>query len=308
MANVLISGGTGLIGQKLAIKLMQNMHQVYILTHKQNPKLPNGAKAIYWSPEKREIDIPATFEIDTIVHLAGSNIAKGRWTIEKKNELLRSRVETGKFLFDTFKHHPSLRTFISASAIGYYGNIPHHLSANETTPPGNGFIPELCQNWEKIATLFAQENIRTTTIRIGIVLAKEGGALPAMMKPIKMGFGAAIGSGKQMVSWIHINDLIDIFYAAITDVKYEGVYNGVAPKPVSNLILSKKIAINLNRILLPFNVPKSLLNLILGEKAHLITGGAQIKSTRLSKNNFRFNYETIDHALINLLSNVKPNL
>lgn len=302
MANVLISGGTGLVGQKLALKLIQNMHTVFILTRQKDNVIAEGIHAIYWNPETKEIDLPATLEIDTIVHLAGSNIAKGKWTIEKKKELISSRVDTANFLFETFKTHPSLHTFISASAIGYYGNRPHNIIVSEDSPSGNGFIPELCRNWEKITQKFQQNGFRTATVRIGIVMAKEGGALPAMIKPFKYGLGAALGSGKQMISWIHIDDLVDIFYCAILDKKYKGIFNGVAPNPVNNTEFSSKLALNLNHILLPFNVPSFILKAVLGEKASLILGGVNVIATNLTNIGFRFNYETIDHALLNLVN------
>ena len=302
MANILISGGTGLIGQKLAHKLIQNMHQVYILTRKKEMVLADGMHAMYWNPATQEIELPATLEIDTIVHLAGSSIANGKWTVEKKKELIESRVKSGIFLFDTFKNHPSLRTFISASAIGYYGNSPSHIMVNEETPAGKGFVPELCRSWEKVALQFQQAGFRTATVRIGIVLSKKGGALPAMMQPFRYGLGAAIGSGKQIISWIHIDDLIELFYTAILDRNYQGAINGVAPNPVSNATFSQKLAVNLNRIPLPFNVPAFLIKAALGEKAQLILGGANVMPHRLNQLNFRFNYPKLDHALLNLLA------
>ncbi|MHB1147706.1 MAG: TIGR01777 family oxidoreductase [Lutibacter sp.] len=297
MASILVTGGTGLIGKKLCELLRNKGYKVAILSRNQHAK-PNN---YYWNNETRHIDAKAIVESDYIIHLAGEGIADKRWVPQRKRDLINSRVETANLLFEKVKElNPNLKGFIAASGIGYYGATTSEKIYDENDVPGEDFISEICKVWEKASLQFDAINIRTVILRTGVVLAKEGGALEKLSQPIKLGVGAALGSGEQYIPWIHLNDLCNMYVEAIENNKIKGIYNAVAPEHVTNKSLTKMIAKNLKKPLWLPNIPAFVLKFILGKMAVIILEGSRISSEKIMATGFKFKFPTLHIALENL--------
>jgi len=300
MKNVLITGGTGLIGKHLSERLIQSGYRVSVLSRKRNN---NSKIPIYaWDVEKKTIDNEALENVDYIVHLAGANIGERRWTAERKQLILDSRVKSSNLIFEELKRKDiKLKAFISASAVGYYGAVTSNKIFNETDFAPNDFLGETCRLWEQTADQFENAGIRTVIIRSGIVLAKEDGALSKMMGPVKMGIGSAIGDGKQYIPWIHIDDICNIFIKAIEDDAMHGAYNAVSPDPKTNKEFTKIVAKVLNA---PFwfpAIPAFALKLMFGKMSEIFLKGSRVSSDKISATGFQFRFPELEKALKNIL-------
>ena len=296
MASILVTGGTGFIGRALCDLLRTKGHTVLILSRTKTDK-PN---TFYWNLAERYIDPEAIIKSDYIIHLAGEGIANKRWTPQRKNDLIKSRVETANLLFEKVKElNPNLKGFIAASGIGFYGATTSEKIYEENDAPGNDFISEICKVWEKASLQFDVLNIRTVIFRTGVVLAKEGGALEKLSHPIKMGVGAPIGSGKQYIPWIHIEDLCNMYVEAMENRGIKGVYNAVAPEHLTNKSLTKIIAHKLKKPLWLPNIPAFVMKLILGKMAVIILEGSRVYSEKIMATGFKFKFPTIEEALAN---------
>jgi hypothetical protein len=297
MTNILITGGTGLIGQHLSNFLTKKGYKVLILSRTKN----KDTTSFYWNIEKNYIDKQAIIQADYIIHLAGANIAEKRWTKARKELLINSRVKTANLLFEAVKKwNPSLKGFISASGIGYYGAITTTKKFTEKDKPANDFISEICVKWENAAKQFKTIGCRTIILRTGIVFAQQKSALQKIAMPIKLGLGSAIGTGNQFIPWIHINDLCEMYVSAIKNNNLKGIYNAVAPEPVTNKELSKAIASILKKSLWLPNIPPILMKIIFGEMAVILLEGSIISSKKIEKTGFNFKFPTIKEALNNL--------
>lgn len=298
---VLITGATGLVGQALSKLLWQNGHTVHYLTTQKN-KIINEPlyKGYYWNPEQGQIDASCLEGVDTIVHLAGATVAK-RWTPEYKQEIIESRINTTNLLYKLLKNNShQVKNVVSASAIGIY---PHSYTTyydESSTETDDSFLSQVVVRWENAVNALELLGVKVCKIRIGLVLAKEGGALTEMVKPIKLGLGAPLGTGKQMQSWIHIQDLARIFYTAMQQ-QWVGIFNAVAPTPVDNAALTKAIAKRLQKPLFLPNVPKFVLQLTLGEMHELLFSSQYVSSKKVQETGFEFDYKTIDEALAHAL-------
>ncbi|MFO7672709.1 MAG: TIGR01777 family oxidoreductase, partial [Lutibacter sp.] len=233
-------------------------------------------------------------------HLAVEGIAEKRCTKERKHLLISSRVDSANLLFEKVKElHPNLKGFISASGIGYYGAITSEKIYNENDAAGRDFVSAICKVWEKAANQFNKINIRTVILRTGVVLSKEGGALEKLSQPIKMGVGAALGSGEQYIPWIHLEDLCKMYLFAIENEEFKGIYNAVAPEHLTNKSLTKIIANKLKKPLWLPNIPAFVMKLILGKMAVIILEGSRVSSEKIMATGFKFNYPNIKEALDN---------
>lgn len=299
MMNVLITGGSGLIGRRLTGFLQERGYRVSWLV-RSNASQP--VPAYRWSPEKSFIDESALQGQDVLIHLAGENVGKGRWTAKRKKQILESRTKGTELLTTTLARlkHP-IKTVICASAIGFYGDGDAH-EFTEASVRGNGFLAEVTGKWEAAAQLFQRDGVRLVTLRIGVVLSKDGGAVPQLALPIRFFIGAPIGSGRQMLSWIHIEDLCRMFEKAISDESMHGVYNAVASYPVDNATITRLMARHLHRPLLLPAVPVFAIRLLLGEMAAMVTGGARVSSEKIRQAGFNFLFEDADKALKDVLA------
>lgn len=300
MATVLITGGTGLIGETLTKSLQERGFEVAILSREKslNRQIPTYS----WDINKTEIDKEAIAAADYIVHLSGANIGAKRWTKKRKQIIVESRIKSGQLIFDEVtKQNKKLKAFISASAVGYYGAVMSDRIFNETDPPGDDFLGQTCSDWERVADRFAELGIRTVKIRTGVVLTKQGGALSKMLVSIKSGFGSPIGTGKQYMPWIHIDDLCGIYIKAIEEVQMVGAYNAVAPEHITNKVFTQKAAKILNRPLWVPNIPSFFMKLVFGKMSEILLQGSRVSAEKIQTAGYRFLFPGIESALNQLL-------
>lgn len=297
---ILITGGTGQAGTSLSRKLLQKGHEVIYLSR--NPgHNALGIKEFAWDVDRETYDPKAFENIDSIINLAGAPISK-RWTPEYKSEILRSRVDGTRLLYKAVqKEKVPLKSIISASAVGYYPNDPK-LMYSENDAPGSDFLSMVTQKWEQEAQNFETLGVRTVRVRIGVVLSKEGGALPAILKPLKYGFGAPLGDGQQWMSWIHINDLAGIITHLLENDNIQGVYNAVAPNPATNEELTKIAAKVLGKPLWLPNVPAPALKFALGEVATTALASNKVSSYKIENAGYKFEFPRLKEALEDLLN------
>ena len=297
---ILITGGTGLVGTHLSQLLTT---KGYMVTHLSRNPTQKDYKTFYWDIKKREIEDEAIATADAIIHLAGAGVSDERWSPAYKKEIYDSRIDSTRLLKEKVeKLNPQLEHFICASAIGYYGWDSGEKLVDERSEKGEGFLADVVEDWEKEAEALSNLGTKVSMVRIGIVLSDEGGALVEMMKPIKLGAGAPLGSGNQYMSWIHLDDLCQMF-AYILEKGLEGTFNGVAPSPVTNKAFTRAVAKALKKPLWLPNVPKFALRLIVGEMTDILVGGNRVSSKKMEVAGLKFQYETLDQALHQLLQN-----
>lgn len=294
---VLITGGSGLVGQRLTRLLQQKGYTVEHLGRRAGNA--QGILTHAWNPTKGQIDVEALAGIDHVIHLAGAGVADKPWSAARKQEIRDSRTQGTRLLVDAISQleNPP-KSFISASAIGYYGNAGTAL-CTEDSPVGNDFLASVCADWEAAAQP-AEAFTRLCVVRIGIVLSTEGGALPKMMLPFRFFAGGVLGSGKQMMSWVHIDDLCDMFLFLLENKEAKGIYNGVAPLPVEHYTFMKALGKAMHRPLWMV-VPAFALRLALGEMADTVLGSQFVSNEKIQQMGFRFKHETVYKALSSLL-------
>lgn len=298
---VLITGATGLIGTQLVKLLIKNNIEVnYLTTNKENLQENTGAKGFYWNPEQGKIDENCIQNVDVIVHLAGASISK-RWTKAYKQEILESRVLSTNLLFGLVKKSTnSIKQIISASAIAIYPDSPTAVYTEYSTEVEDSFLSNVVVRWEESVDQFKLLNIKVAKVRTSMVFSEKGGALPEMLKPIKMGFGSGFGSGKQQQAWIHLDDIVNLYYFGIENTS-EGILNAVAPEIISNQDLTKKLASKLHKPLFLPNIPQFVMKLILGEMHILLFNDKNIVPKRVLELGFEFKFPTVNKALEDLL-------
>lgn len=298
---VLITGATGLVGNELIKILLQNGISVnYLTTSRGKIANENNYKGFFWNPSVGEISEEAFTNVDVIVHLAGATVAK-RWTNSYKQEIMNSRIDSTRLLYKTLERiNHQVSQIVSASAIGIYPDSLTKVYHETDLEVDNSFLGNVVKQWEEEVNQFKNLDILVAKIRIGLVLSKNGGALQEMVKPIKIGAGAAFGSGEHYQSWIHIQDLAAVFYHII-QYKRDGIYNGVSPYPVTNSQLTKAIAKTLGKPLFLPNIPKFVMKLILGDMHQLLFSSQHVSSRKLLDENFQFKYASLDKALHDLL-------
>ncbi|MGB1210655.1 MAG: TIGR01777 family oxidoreductase [Lacinutrix venerupis] len=298
---VLITGATGLIGSEIVKQChKKNIDVNYLTTSKDKIENKDNFKGFYWNPSQSEIDVNCLKNVDVIIHLVGASISK-RWTKEHKQAIINSRLETTALLHETLKNnHNTITQIISASAIGYYPDSLTKYYTEDEKEVSNSFLGKVVQEWEQVVDSFKTLNIIVSKVRIGVVLSNKGGAFPELAKPIKYGVGAAMGTGKQWMSWIHLHDLAGIFLYVLEN-ELEGVYNGVAPNPVTNKMLTKAIAKKMKKPLFLPNIPKFVMKIILGEMHIILFESQRVSSKKIEKFNYKFEYFNLDSALNDLV-------
>lgn len=293
--NILITGATGLVGRKLVPLLLQQGHRVSILSRKLHDI--KGAQVFLWDVKQQTIDLMAFEGIDTIVHLAGAGIADKKWTAEYKQEVIDSRVQSTQLLYQSIKAaNAPVSSFISASAIGYYGDRGEEI-LTENSEPGTGFLANCCVLWEEAVNEGIAMGLRVVKIRVGLVLSREDGALATMEKPVRYFVGAPLGSGKQWMPWIHLDDMANIFAKAVNDNEMAGAYNGCSPVPVTNKLFTKSIAQQLGRPVWPIRVPAFVLKAVLGEMSIMPLMSSNTSAQKLLDAGYKFAYLNLDSAL-----------
>ena len=297
--NILITGATGLVGSQLTELLLLKGYHV---SHLGRTKGPGKVPSYVWNVDNGTIDKDAFQGVDTIIHLAGAGVADKRWTAARKKEILDSRINSTRLLFETLKKetHP-VKSFISASAIGLYGFTTGEEVFTEDSKPGTDFLAQVTQQWEEEVDTISSLGIRVVKMRIGIVLSDKGGALPAMAKPIRFGVGASLGSGKQYLSWIHLDDLCAMFLKAVENETMKGAFNVVGPEWVTNQEMTKSIARVLSNPLWLPSIPTFVMKIIIGEMAVIVTNGSKVSSGKIQETGFKFQFTELTAALKDLL-------
>jgi uncharacterized protein len=326
METVLITGGTGMVGRYLTRYLLQKGYAVNWLSRKagetsvggnesqenknqgnksqENKSQEKKVRVFQWDIDRQTIDEEAIRSADYIIHLAGAGVAEQRWTSKRKQEILDSRTKSSALIVKALKEIPNtVKTVVSASAIGWYGpdRQDSKNSFTEEMPSYPGFLGDTCKAWEESIMPVTTFDKRLVRLRIGIVLSGTGGAITEFKKPLKAGILPIFGTGKQMISWIHIYDLCNLFLYAIENREMQGVYNAVAPNPESSRGLMMSLAQTMGRKwALPIPVPAFLLKLLLGEMSVEILKSATVSSRKIEAAGFKFTYPVIDEALANL--------
>jgi len=293
--SILITGGSGLIGKLLTAAFLEKGYQVSHLSRKpgNNPQV----KTYLWNIAKNEIDEHCIDGIDTIVHLAGAGIADKRWTAERKRELIESRTKSIGLIYKLIKSRPNkVSAVVSASGVGYYSDSGDELM-HEESPPNSDFMAQCCIAWEHAVDEGKSLSLRIVKFRTGVVLDKKGGALSQMALPVKFGVGAAFGNGRQWIPWIHWQDMIGMYLFGIDNIHLTGVYNMVAPNPVTNKQFMRAMAKQLFRPLWPLKVPAFVFKLLLGEMSIIVLGSTKVSAQKIENERFIFKYPDLPGAL-----------
>jgi uncharacterized protein (TIGR01777 family) len=300
-SKVLISGGSGMLGQHLTGMLQKEGYKVGHLSRQSGNKNPQ-VEVIQWDILKQKVEAEKLSTYDHFIHLAGAGIVDEAWTEKRKRELFDSRVKSAKLIFDTIKKTGHrFKSMVSASAVGYYGiNTTSHIYT-ENDKPAEGFLANICVDWEKAARQFEELGIPVDIIRISTVLSTKGGALPKLTAPIRFYIGAPLGDGEQYMPWIHIDDLCRLFIFLLEKPTGE-VYNGVASEHVTNKEFTSIAAKSLNRSIWLPPVPEFPIKLALGERAKLVLEGSRVSNEKARKRGFEFKYDHLQDALNDLLN------
>lgn len=300
--NILLTGGTGLIGPVLIQKLEQHHHNIRILRRSKSDK----ENEFYWNVAAKEIDDEAFENLDCIIHLAGTNISE-RWTDDYKKELYSSRIDTANFLFDCCKKKGiHLKSFISASGINYYGTFTSdEILTEQSGILRNDFLSKLCTEWENAADQFSTISDRVVCLRTAAVLSRKGGVFSMLKKTVDLNLGSAVGTGRQWMNWIHIDDLVNLFLEAVEHSTFTGKYNAVADEIPTNKTFMKKLTQASGKRSFPFNVPSFVMKSIFGEMSSIILEGTRADNKKIKSEGFDFKFSTIDQAFDDLL---KPSI
>jgi uncharacterized protein len=298
---ILITGATGLVGIDLTKLLISQGYTInYLTTDAKKIESKPNFKGFFWNPKTGEIDLKSLDNVDVVIHLAGANIAH-RWTKSYKKEILESRVFATNLLFESIKNNPNqVKQFITASGTAIYPDNDSSIYSEDFSGKADGFLSKVVQEWESSADKISTLNIKVCKLRTGIVYASNGGALQEIIKPIRWGIGSSFGSGKQIQSWIHINDLVKIYEFCLKN-QLDGVYNAVAPNPVSDENLTKTIAKILKKPLFMPNIPRFIMKLILGAMHELLFTNKNISSQKIVNQGFVYQFPEIETALKNIL-------
>jgi uncharacterized protein len=305
MATVLITGGTGLIGKALTALLTGKGYEVVILTRNTTGKkiIPQVRYAA-WDIKAQTIDVQAVVQSDYIVHLAGANVGDKRWTAKRKKEIVDSRTQSSALIIKTLRENKHrVKAMVSPSGIGWYGpDGAGKKSFVETDPPADDFLGETCRLWEAGVDPVTGLGIRLIKFRTGIVLGNEGGALKEFKRPLKFGVATILGSGRQVVSWLHLEDVCRIYLYGLENEQMSGVYNAVTAAPVTNKELILQLA-NMMRakFYLPVHVPSFVLKIVLGEMSIEILKSTTVSNAKLQKAGFVFLYPSLQAALEQLV-------
>jgi len=304
---VLLTGATGFVGTRVIKALHKRGHTSVVLTQDSRRaavRLPHSTQIYSWDPKKRIFPEKALRDVQAVIHLAGENIADGRWTTSKKDRIRDSRIEPTRILVEALERsRVRPEVLVSASAIGIYGDRGDEI-LKENSEKGTGFLAEVCHHWEHEVSKACDLGVRSVMLRIGVVLGHGGGAIKKMLPPFRMALGGNLGNGRQWMSWIHVDDLADMFVHAIENRDLEGPINAVSPHPVTNGIFTATLAKVLNRpVFLP--VPGLALKLLLGEMSQILLHSQCVSSNKICKAGFEFRYPDLKQALSEIVGHTR---
>jgi uncharacterized protein (TIGR01777 family) len=303
MDTVTITGGTGLIGTALSKFLLSRGYQVIILTRNPKPQKNTtpGISYVVWDVKEQKVHEDAFKKANYIIHLAGAGVADKPWTEKRKREIVESRTRSSELLIKALTNIPNnIISVVSASAIGWYQQNKSYQSV-ETDPPATDFLGETCVAWENAIKPVEELGKRLIILRSGIVLSNEGGAFPAFKRPIQYGIAGILGTGKQLISWIHIEDLCRLYLEAMVNDSWSGVYNAVSPSPVNNRKFTTELAKKMKgSFFIPIPVPNFILRMMLGDRSEEVLKSCNISANKIKQQGFQFIYPTIDTAFTDL--------
>jgi uncharacterized protein len=297
---ILITGATGLIGRAICRRLADEAHQLVVLSRRPDSAEMEGARVFRWEPALGPPESGVWEGVDAVIHLAGESVAALRWTDEQKRRIRDSRVIGTRHLLEGIKAAADRpKILVSGSAVGFYGNRgDEHL--DERSAAGQGFLPDVCRQWESEALRGREMGLRVVMVRSGVVLSTDGGALEKMLLPFKLGLGGRMGDGRQWFPWIHIDDIAGIFCHALFSAGLSGPVNGVAPGIVSNGEFTNKLAAALRRPVI-FSVPEVVLKIVMGEMAEIVLHSQRVIPRAAMDSGYRFRFQTLEPALRSLL-------
>ena len=315
MSVFVITGGSGLVGTALSRLLLAKGHEIIILTRNPTavppkniitPEIAGKFSYAQWDVSRQSIENGVMEKADYIIHLAGAGVADKRWTAQRKKEIAESRTQSSALIIKALKEHNNkVKAVISASAIGWYGAdpiVPNHKPFIETDPADTAFLGETCKQWEDSIEPVTGLGKRLVKLRTGIVLSNEGGALASFKKPLQLGIATILGSGKQIISWLHIDDLCRMYLQAVENENMQGVYNAVAPQPVTNKTLTLQLAkAKRGKAFIPVHVPEWTLKLAVGELSIEVLKSATVSADKIRKAGFSFLYPSLESALNELI-------
>ena len=299
---VLVTGATGTIGRAICERLAAEGHSIVVLSRRpENARVVPGAQAFRWDAEREVPPVEAWAGVDAVVHLAGEPVAGGRWTDEQKRRIRDSRVLGTRHLIDGMKAlaNPP-RVLVSASAVGYYGNRGD-AQLDESSAPGEGYLVDVCREWERQSERAREFGVRVVLLRIGVVLSKTGGALEKMLLPFKLGLGGRLGSGRQWFPWIHLDDIVGIVQHALATPEAQGPLNGAAPGIVTNEEFTRQFAAALHRPVF-FPVPEFALRLMMGEMAAVVLASQRVLPKATIAAGYQFKFPDLTPALVDVLN------
>lgn len=305
MKKVLITGASGLVGTRLSTLLLKKGYEVNTLGRKVNrprSEVRSQVNSYVWNLEKGEVDAKAFEGVSAVIHLAGAGVADKRWSDERKKEIVESRVQSAKLIFDFLKKNKhEVKTFISASAVGFYGDCGDEVVAEEHKA-GKGFLAEVCKQWEQSAKQFSKLEIREVRCRIGIVLAKDGGALPELTRTIPLGVASYFAKSKLYYPWVHLDDVCGIIIHALENEKVKGAYNTTAPQPwlMKDLMKQILVAKKSKAVLMP--APSIAIKLAMGEMSEMLLSSQKCSAEKILKTGYPFKFGEIEKALAEIYS------
>ena len=304
MPTVVIAGGTGLIGSALKKALTQKSYDIIILSRNSQSSKEKNISYSVWDVKNQTIDEQVVKKADYIIHVAGANVGEKRWTKKRKKEIIDSRVKSAELIAKALWQIPNnVKAVISSSAIGYYGpdpQIPNPKPFVETDQPFNDFLATTVVAWESAMRPIEELGKRLVFFRTGIVLSNEGGAYIEFKKPLKFGLASILGNGRQIISWIHIDDLVRLYIEAIENENWTGIYNAVAPNPISNQQLVKEIAKQAKGFYITAKVPSTILKVALGEMSIEVLKSTTVSAEKIKKAGFKFLFPTVQEAVDSL--------
>lgn len=294
--SVLITGGSGMTGRYLTSLLLEKGYKVSHLSRNENSF---GRVRVYrWDPAKGILDKEILSDTDHIIHLAGTGIGDQRWTAKRRSEILLSRTASAQLLSEKIRAgNIKIKSFISSSAVGYYGAITSDKIFTETDPPSADFLGRVCSEWEKSADHFTETGARVVKLRTGVVLDNSGGALISLLKPLRYGLVPVAGSGKQYMPWIHIFDLCNLYIRAVEDNSMAGSYNSVAPEYVTNYQFMNCLSDVTGKKGVRFNVPAPLMRIALGSMSDIILKGSRVSPAKIISAGYTFKFEKLKDAI-----------
>lgn len=298
--HALITGGSGIIGRYLTSLLMENGYKVSHLSRKQDQF--GRVRVFRWDPEKEILDPVVLNDVDYIIHLAGANIGEKRWTRTRKEEIVKSRVDSALLLHKVVtEYNNPIKAFVSASGTGYYGAFTSERILTEDDLPGNDFLADTCRRWEEAACSFANSGIRTVRIRTAVVLEKDAEILAKFLLAARLGIFPGLGSGRQYIPWIHISDLCNIYLKALQDDSMNGAYNAASPGHVTQSEFIRILSRSINKKGLFLHVPGFFLKAALGSMADMVLMGGRVSAEKIIKAGYRFKFDNLHDTLNNIL-------